>query len=247
MGFLNPFFKKGLSPRRELIMILDVRLRAAADMVERGARLADIGSDHAYLPITLCLEEKIDCALASDINEGPVAAAVANIKKNKLEGRIEAIRADGLAGARDFAPDCITVLGMGGELIVSILSAADWVRDGGITLILQPMTHPEALARYLAAEGFLVLDEKMVCDNGRDDRIYRIIKAKFNGIKREIDELDAMFGKINLDRGDSATRALVERQIRVLGARIKGRESAGQDCEEEKDLVAEMKEYLEGK
>ena len=247
MGFLNPFSKKGLSPRRELIMILDVRLRAAADMVPLGARLADIGSDHAYLPITLCLEEKINCALASDINDGPVAAAVANIKKNKLEGRIEAIRADGLAGARDFAPDCITVLGMGGELIVTILSAVDWVRDEGITLILQPMTHPEALARYLADEGFRVLDEKMVCDNGRDDRIYRIIKARFNGVKREIDELDALFGRINLDRGDSATRALVERQIRVLGARIKGKESAGQSCDDEKSLVSEMKEYLERK
>ena len=87
----------------------------------------------------------------------------------------------------------------------------------------------------------------MVCDNGRDDRIYRIIKARFNGVKREIDELDALFGRINLDRGDSATRALVERQIRVLGARIKGKESAGQSCENEKSLVAEMQEYLERK
>ena len=228
-------------------MTLDVRLRAAADMVPRGARLADIGSDHAYLPIALCLEDKIDCALASDINDGPVAAAVANIKKNNLEGRIEAIRADGLAGARSFAPDVITVLGMGGELIVEILSAVDWVRDEKITLILQPMTHPEILAKYLAAEGFEVLDEAMVCDNGRDDRIYRIVKARFCGVKREIDDLDAMFGKINLDRRDSATCALVERQIRVLSARIRGRTSAGQDCEAEKKLVTDMNKYLERK
>ncbi|MBR2335196.1 MAG: SAM-dependent methyltransferase [Clostridia bacterium] len=226
-------------------MILDVRLRAAADMVPRGARLADIGSDHAYLPITLCLEEKIDCALASDINEGPVAAAVANIKKNNLEGRIEAIRADGLASAHEFAPDCITVLGMGGELIVSILSAAEWIRDGRITLILQPMTHPEILAKYLAKEGFEIIDERIVCDNGRDDRIYRIIKASFNGVAREIDELDAMFGKINLERGDSATRALVERQIRVFDARLKGKKTSGQDCRYEEKLIAQMKKYLE--
>ena len=136
---------------------------------------------------------------------------------------------------------------MGGELIVTILSAVDWVRDEGITLILQPMTHPEALARYLADEGFRVLDETMVCDNGRDDRIYRIIKVKFDGVKRKINELDALFGIINLDRGDSATRALVERQIRVFGARIKGKESAGQDCENEKQMISEMKEYLERK
>ena len=228
-------------------MTLDVRLRAAADMVPRGARLADIGSDHAYLPITLCLEGKIDCALASDINEGPVAAAVANIKKNKLEGKISAIRADGLASAREFAPDCITVLGMGGELIVSILSAAEWVRDEGITLILQPMTHPEILAKYLAREGFKVIDEKIVCDNGRDDRIYRIIKARFDGIKRGIDELDALFGQVNLDRGENATRALVERQIRVLEARVRGKAHSGQDCRYEDELIDKMKKYLERK
>ena len=63
----------------EINMVLDVRLGAAADLVPKGARLADIGSDHAYLPIALCLEGKINCALASDINDGPVAAAVANI------------------------------------------------------------------------------------------------------------------------------------------------------------------------
>ena len=68
-------------------MVLDVRLRAAADLVPRGSRLADIGSDHAYLPIALCLEGKIDRALASDINDGPVAAAVANISKNGLTDR----------------------------------------------------------------------------------------------------------------------------------------------------------------
>ena len=129
-------------------MVLDKRLRAAADMVPAGARLADIGSDHAYLPIALCLENRIEYALASDINEGPVKAAMANIAKNGLEERIRAVRADGLDETEPFAPDCITVLGMGGELIVSILSRAEWIRDGRITLVLQPMTHPEILAKY---------------------------------------------------------------------------------------------------
>ena len=90
-------------------MILDIRLRTAADMVPRGARLADIGSDHAYHPIALCLENKIDCALASDINEGPVSAAVANIHKNGLSDKIVAVRADGLDKTKGFSPDCITI------------------------------------------------------------------------------------------------------------------------------------------
>lgn len=226
-------------------MVLDIRLGAAAKMVPQGARLADIGSDHAYLPIALCLDGRIDRALASDINEGPVAAAVANIIKNGLSGKIEAIRADGLDGARGFAPDCITVLGMGGELIVSILDRADWIKDGKITLVLQPMTHPEALARYLAENGFEVIDEVIVCDRGRDDRIYRIISARYSGVPYELDEAEALVGRKNIERLDAVSVAYIERQIRVLKARIRGKMSAGQDALAEDRLVCELKKILE--
>lgn len=216
-------------------------------MIPRGARLADIGSDHAYLPIALCTENKIEYALASDINEGPVSAARANVKKNGLDSRIEVIRADGLDKAERFAPDCIAVLGMGGELIVSILDKASWIRDEKITLVLQPMTHAEALAKYLASQGFAIIDEAVVCDGGRDDRIYRIVKARFSGETYELSESEALIGRINLDRGDSVTRALVEKNIRILEARINGKAVSGANAEYEKNLTEEMKSYLETK
>ena len=225
-------------------MILDTRLRAAADMVPSGARLADIGSDHAYLPIALCLENKIECALASDINEGPVQAAVANIHKNQLGSRIMAVRADGLDKTRDFAPDCITILGMGGELIVSILDKADWVKDEGITLVLQPMTHPEILVKYLAENGFGIIDERIVCDGGRDDRIYRIICAKFDGKVRTLTVGEALVGRINIDRGDEITEAYIKKNIRILDVRIAGKTSVGADAEGEKALVSELQGFL---
>lgn len=226
-------------------MVLDVRLGAAATFVPRGARLADIGSDHAYLPIALCLEGKIDCALASDINDGPVMAATANINKNGLASKIRAIRADGLDSAREFDPDCITVLGMGGELIVSILDRAEWIKDEKITLILQPMTHPEVLASYLAENGFETVDEIIVQDGGRDDRIYRIICARHNGVRYEISDVEALIGKKNIERRDGVTVAYVERLIRVLDARIQGKKSAGQDTASEDKLVLELNKILE--
>ena len=239
--------KDFVSPKnfqKEQFMILNVRLKAAADMVPRGARLADIGSDHAYLPIALCLEDKIECALASDINEGPVAAAVSNISKNGLSDRIRAIRADGLDMARDFDPDCITILGMGGELIVSILDAAPWIKNPKITLVLQPMTHGEILAEYLARNGFEVKDEIIVYDGGRSDRIYRIISAVFDGHARNLSYAEALIGKRNLDRGDSVTRAYVERCIRTLETRIRGKESSGQNADEEKKIVCDLEGEL---
>ncbi len=227
-------------------MILDTRLRAAADMVPRGSRLADIGSDHAYLPIALCLENKITAALASDINYGPVAAARANIAKNGLTDRIEAMRADGLDYARSFAPDCITVLGMGGELIEAILSRAEWIKNENITLVLQPMTHPEELAFYLAENGFAVIDEIIVCDGGRDDRIYRIIKARYDGKLRSMSYAEALIGKINLLRGDDVTRRYTDRNIRVIKTRIEGKEKAGADTRTEHELLAELEKYTFG-
>ena len=225
-------------------MILDTRLRAAAEMVPAGARLADIGSDHAYLPIALCLEGKIEYALASDINEGPVASARANIAKNGLCGKIEAIRADGLDDARDFAPDCITVLGMGGELIVTILDRAEWVTDERITLVLQPMTHAEILSEYLASNGFAVLDERIVSVGGRDDRIYRLIKARFDGKKRDISTVESLVGRINLERCDEVTKRYISRIIAVLNTKIQGKEKANLDTSEERALISELEKYL---
>lgn len=228
-------------------MVLDVRLGAAADLVPNGARLADIGSDHAYLPIALCLEGKINCALASDINDGPVAAAVANISRNGLASKIKAIRADGLDGALDFDPDCITVLGMGGELIVSILDRAEWIKNEKITLVLQPMTHPEILSKYLAKNGFDIVDEVIVCDRGRDDRIYRVISARYSGKPYELCKVAALIGAKNIERLDNVTKAYVERQISVFESRVKGKKIAGQDVSGEEKLICEMKKILEDK
>ena len=225
-------------------MNLDKRLSAAAEMVPHGARLADIGSDHAYLPIALCLDGKIEYALASDINEGPVASAVSNVRANGLSDRISVVRADGLDMAHDFAPDCISVLGMGGELIVSILDAAEWICDERITLVLQPMTHAEIVARYLAQRGFYIKDEKIVKDSERSGKLYRIICAGYNGISRQIDDMDAYIGKLNLERGNPEALEYIDKTVRSLGVRIEGQKKAGKDAPCEQWLHDELCAYL---
>jgi tRNA (adenine22-N1)-methyltransferase len=209
--------------------------------------LADIGSDHAYLPIALCLDGKIEYALASDINEGPVASAVSNVRANGLSDRISVVRADGLDMAHDFAPDCISVLGMGGELIVSILDAAAWIRDERITLVLQPMTHAEIVARYLADNGFYIKDEKIVKDGERSGKLYRIMCAGYDGIARRISEADAYIGAINLDRGNAEALEYIDKTVRSLGVRIDGKKKAGKDASDEQSLYDELCAYLNDK
>lgn len=228
---------------------LDERLLCAASFVRRGKRFADIGSDHAYLPIYLAQRGIVDSALASDINEGPVESAIRNINTYGVCDKVSAICSDGLAGVRDFAPEDIAILGMGGELIEFIISRADWVKDGSIRLILQPMTHAESLYAYLCREGFDIVDEG-ICSTSerRTDRIYRIIVAEYSGRTSEPSTVEALVGKKNIERYRQTKDALVKKYIKhlieVFGVRMNGKKYAELDASVEENLVSSLEEII---
>ena len=231
-----------------MLPILDERLSSAASMVRAGKRFADIGSDHAYLPIYLCSVGKIDCALASDINKGPVAAALENIAQYGVESKVTAILSDGLLGAKDFCPEDIAILGMGGELIVSIIDRAEWVKDENIRLILQPMTHAHTLTKYLLDHGFSIVDEKICATSStRSDRIYRVIAAEYSGNKDTWSDAECLIGKINIERaraGDKLTRKYIQHTIDVYNVRINGKAQAGSNADYEINIVKELESIL---
>lgn len=152
----------------------------------RGGRLvADIGTDHAYLPIYLCEQRKLTpvtakngetlCAIAADINRGPVERADQHIAEARLTQYIKTLQTDGLTGLDAFDPADIIIFGMGGELIASILAAAPWAGEAGKRLILQPMTHAEKLREYLLKTGFAIIGETL---SREGDRIYQTICAE---------------------------------------------------------------------
>lgn len=224
--------------------MLDKRLMAAAKFVPQGAILADIGSDHAYLPIYLVQKGVAVRALASDINIGPVEAAKKNIQSYGVTSEITAQRADGLCGAESFSPDCITILGMGGELIVRIIGSAPWVKNKNIRFILQPMTHAEILSRYLCEEGFEIIDEALVTDGERDDRIYRIIVAEFAGNKRTLSDAEHYVGALNIERRPEGFEAYIKRLLSMLRTKCNGRIAGGLDCTFEDRLISELENCL---
>lgn len=152
----------------------------------RGGRLvADIGTDHAYLPIYLCEQRRLSpvtakngetlCAIAADINKGPVERADQHIAEARLTKYIKTLQTDGLMGLDAFDPADIIIFGMGGELIASILAAAPWAGGTGKRLILQPMTHAEKLREYLLSAGFAIIGETL---SREGDRIYQTICAE---------------------------------------------------------------------
>ena len=140
---------------------LTPRLFSVAEYVEKGSIIADIGTDHAYLPVYLIENGIISSAFACDINEGPLNNAKTTVKEAGISG-VHFVLSNGLQGLEnqknDF--DTIVMAGMGGELITHIISAAPWCRVQDYTFILQPMTRANILREYLYAHGFEILHER---------------------------------------------------------------------------------------
>lgn len=140
-------------------MELTPRLMSVANLVPRGARLADIGTDHAYLPTWLILNGVIDRAIAADLREGPLERARLTAEKYGLSRRMSFRLCNGLAGIGEDEADVIAIAGMGGETIAEILSAAPWTQKGEKLLLLQPMSAQPELRRWLWAHGYTIRRE----------------------------------------------------------------------------------------
>lgn len=140
---------------------LSPRLRMVGELVPAGARLADVGTDHAYLPAALLLEEKIPWAIAADLRRGPLDRARATVRACGLTGRVAFRLCDGLTGIRPDEVDAVAIAGMGGETIAAILDAAPWTRERGVPLVLQPMTSMPDLRGWLQDNGFCIERERL--------------------------------------------------------------------------------------
>ena len=216
------------------------RLLCAASFANKGELIADVGTDHAYLPIYLYTSGIISGAVVSDINEGPIERAAKNIREFSCEGKIIPVLCDGLSKIKEYSPDTVFILGMGGELIVNIISNAEWLKQNGIRLVMQPMTHPEILREYLISNGFEISDEAMVDDS----KIYQIIVAKYTGIVSEADKLELRFGKINLNERKNILIRAMNREKQILGARLEGKRKAGLDGGEDLEIFNMIDNYL---
>ncbi len=216
------------------------RLQCAASFAKKGEFIADIGTDHAYLPIYLYTRGIIRGAVVSDINEGPIERANKNIREFSCENKIIPVLCDGLSKIKEYSPDTVFILGMGGELIVNIISNAEWLKQNGTRLVMQPMTHPEILREYLSLNGFEISDEVMI----EDSKIYQIIVAKYTGTVSSFDKFELQFGKLNLKRREDILFVALERERQILSARIAGKNKAGVDGGEDAELMDMIDKYI---
>ena len=151
------------------------RLETIMSMIKPGVGVADVGTDHAYLPVLLIKNGYKGNVFASDINVGPLKKAELDIEAAGCTGCINLLLCNGLDGYNPDDIDTIVVAGMGGDTITGILDRAEWCCKPGMRLILQPVTKPEILRFWLVNNEFKITEERYVSENGT---IYQIICAE---------------------------------------------------------------------
>ncbi|KUO74140.1 MAG: hypothetical protein APF77_11525 [Clostridia bacterium BRH_c25] len=173
--------------------MLSPRLKIIADSIQGYKTLADIGSDHAYLPIYLVKNNRIISAIATDVNSGPVEISKKRLKSYRVEARVSVRQGNGLRVIKPGEVEVIVIAGMGGILITDILEQDTKVAQSARLLVLQPMRDSEKVRKWLFNNGFDIIDEELVKEQ---DKIYEVLWARPEGEAREANGLMLMGDRI---------------------------------------------------
>lgn len=220
------------------------RLQTIARQVPQGARLADIGTDHAHLPIWLMQQGRIADAIASDIRQGPLSRAAENAAAYGMQERLQLRLGGGLDGIQADECDTIVIAGMGGETIAEILHKAPWTAAGRHLLILQPMTMQAELRQFLWENGYDI-EKETICQE--DHRYYVVITARGGSTPRKV-RLSACCLSPALCRDPMAEtylRHLLRREARALAGLEQASAADDTRLTAQREVVACLRESLE--
>ncbi len=189
---------------------LSNRLKKIAELVDFGATVIDVGTDHGYVPNFLCEKKISRDIIATDISKNSLEKSIELTKKMGNEKFIRNILANGIVKENR---DNIIIAGLGGIQIAEIILNSIEISKSAKKLILQPMQKTNILRRELNNMGFEIIDEEIIFE---DDRYFEIIIAKFNGKKKSLDELDFYFSKSLINKKDKVYLAyLSERKVEL--------------------------------
>ena len=225
---------------------LSARLACVASLVSAGARVADIGSDHAYLPAALVLDGKIDFAIAGEVVKGPYENAVLEIKDHQLEGQVIPRLADGLAAIEPADKvDTITIAGMGGSLIASILEKDKNKLTGIKRLVLQPNVGESQLREWLMNNHYQIMNEKIIEE---DNHIYEIIVAEPSVVPFRYSKYELDFGPFLLENKGPVFRKkwqeYLQREAHVIDQMQKAQQPPVKKINEINQFLSQVKEAI---
>ena len=192
-------------------MELSVRLQAVADMVTEGTKVADVGTDHAYIPIYLVEHDKNPSAIAMDINRGRLKKAEENISSHNLENKIETRLSDGLKQLHLGEADSVVIAGMGGGLVVKIMEEGTLHKKYVKEWILQPQSEISKVRQYLNENGYCIVEENMVIDEGKFYPMMRVTE----GTIEEYTQEELCYGKCLLKEKNPILKKFLEKEIDI--------------------------------
>jgi len=188
-------------------MKLSKRLNAVAQMVTVGNTIADIGTDHGFLPIELVRSNKCPKAFAMDIGQGPLDRAIEHVAAEGLTDKIQCRLSNGFEKLDMDEADTAVIAGMGGDLMASIILSKPGVTS---EMVLSPHTHPELVRKALHKSGYVIIDENMIEDMGK---VYVIIKAKKGKEKENYSETEYMFGRILIEKKNIILKQYLQKEL----------------------------------
>ena len=219
-------------------MQISKRLEAVAGMVTSGSFLADIGTDHGYIPIYLIEHKRIPKAIAMDVNRGPLEKAKEHIMQAGLQDKIETRLSDGLEKLKPDEAESILIAGMGGPLTVRILSEGAGKLGACRELILQPQSDLKAVRTYLEREGWKIVREEMVQEEGK---FYPMMRA-VPGEECKMTPIQLRFGPLLLANCHPVLKDYLLREQRINEKILTSLE--GQKSETAKAHISEVEAEL---
>ncbi len=191
-------------------MKLSPRLKAIADMVPKNSIVADIGTDHGYIPVYLIKTGRCKKIIASDINQGPLENAYKTIKNNSMNDNISTRLGNGLDTLKPFEADCVIIAGMGGMLICEILNVNPSLTNSMKYFVLQPMNAQDELRKWLTSNGFTIEDERLAKEG---NKLYEILLVK-KGRMMISDDIYYEIGPRLIEKKDPLMKEFIKSKIR---------------------------------
>ena len=222
-------------------MKLDNRLMAIANLVRKDKVFADVGTDHAYLPVYLVEKGIIKKGIAADLRVGPLENARDAVVSYGYSEQIELRLSDGLDNFKENEVQEIAVAGMGGLLISEFINRTHWLKNENIHLILQPMTHVEELRKTLFDNGFII-DKEVVAKDG--DKLYIVLSVYYYEGRTEYTDLDLIVGKLPYNNDELSKEYLLKLHNKY-NKKLDALKKADKECTELEKLVGEFKQWLQ--
>lgn len=231
-------------------MELSNRLQAVADLLSDGLVVADIGTDHGYIPIYLVESGKSPRAFAMDINGGPLARARENINSHQLSKEIEVRQSDGVKALQTGECEAVVVAGMGGALAVKIMTEGVAIFRSLKEFILQPQSELEKVRLFLYENGYDIIEEDMVLEDGKYYPMMKVVNAMqaVNGQAKQYNMAELRYGRKLLQKKHPVMKVFLKKEFnskQVIVQKLQLEMTSGEANSHIQKRVLELKEEID--